>query len=65
VIFTGSVLGPVGVAVFRSSLSQSPLVVTLGQTLPETDIVLTDLKGQQAEFTQDNDKQILILDLRR
>ncbi len=65
VIFTGSVLGPVGVAVFRSSLSQSPLVVTLGQTLPETDIVLTDLKGQQAEFTQDNDKQTLILDLRR
>lgn len=63
--FTGEVLGTVGVGVFRSSLDSAPLVLALGQKLPDTDIVLTNLKGQQAEFTQGDDKQVLILDLRR
>lgn len=63
--FTGTVLGPVGVGVFRSSLSDSPIIVTLGQLLPDTQIVLTNLKGEQAELTQDSYTQTLILDLRR
>jgi hypothetical protein len=65
VSFTGAVIGPVGVGVFRSSKSATPIVVSLGQALPDTDIVLTDITGQQAEFTHQNNKQTLILDLRR
>jgi hypothetical protein len=63
--FTGSVLGPVSVGVFRSDLDNDPLVVALGQTLPNTDIVLTDLRGQQAELRLGDSTQILTLDLRR
>ena len=62
--FTGSVIGPVGVGVFRSKLSNAPVLVSLGQTLPDTEIVLSSLQGKQAEFTQNGNKQILILDLR-
>ena len=62
--FTGSVIGPVGVGVFRSKLSNVPVLVSLGQTLPDTEIVLTSLQGKQAEFTQNGNKQLLILDLR-
>ena len=62
--FTGSVIGPVGVGVFRSKLTSTPVLVSLGQTLPDTEIVLTSLQGKQAEFTQNGNKQILILDLR-
>lgn len=65
VTFTGSVLGPVSVGVFTSTLYTSPVVVSLGQTLPDTEIVLTDLRGQQAEFTLDDTAQVLTLDLRR
>ncbi len=63
--FTGSVLGPVSVGVFRSDLDNVPLVVALGQTLPDTDIVLTDLRGQQAELKLGDMTQILTLDIRR
>lgn len=63
--FTGSVLGPVGVGVFRSDLDANPVVVALGQTLPDTEIVLTDLRGQQAELRLGDSTQILTLDLRR
>ena len=49
--FTGTVLGPVSVGVFRSNLDAAPIVVSLGQTLPNTEIVLTDLRGMQAELT--------------
>ncbi len=63
--FTGSVLGPVSVGVFRSDLDNVPLVVALGQTLPDTDIVLTDLRGQQAELRLGDITQILTLDIRR
>ncbi len=63
--FTGSVLGPVSVGVFRSNAEPAPQVVALGQTLPNTDIVLTNLRGEQAELTLDDISQILMLDLRR
>ncbi|MBW6454740.1 MAG: hypothetical protein K0A98_02555 [Trueperaceae bacterium] len=63
--FTGSVLGPVSVGVFRSTLDAVPIVVSLGQTLPNTEIVLTDLRGMQAELTLGQTTQILTLDLRR
>ncbi|UCH25107.1 MAG: hypothetical protein JSV66_14375 [Trueperaceae bacterium] len=63
--FTGSVLGPISIGVFRSSIARSPVVIQLGQTLPDTDIVLTDLRGQYAEFTLDGESEQLILDLRR
>jgi hypothetical protein len=63
--FTGSVIGPVSVGVFRSSLTAAPVVISLGQTLPDTSIVLTDLRGQQAELTLGEDTQTLTLELRR
>jgi hypothetical protein len=63
--FTGSALGPVSVGVFRSTKSATPVVVALGQTLPESEIVLTDLRGQQAELTLGDTSRILVLDLRR
>lgn len=63
--FTGTVLGPVSVGVFRSNLDAAPIVVSLGQTLPNTEIILTDLRGMQAELTLGQTTQILTLDLRR
>jgi hypothetical protein len=63
--FTGSALGPVSVGVFRSNANTTPVVVAIGQTLPDTEIVLTDLRGQQAELTLGDTSQILVLDLRR
>ncbi len=63
--FTGSVIGPVSVGVFRSNESNVPVVVSLGQSLPNTSIVLTNLTGQRAELTEDQDTQVLILDIRR
>lgn len=63
--FTGSVVGPISVGVFRSDLDRAPVVVALGQNLPDTDIVLTDLRGQQAELRLGDSTQILTLDLRR
>ena len=65
VTFTGSVLGPVSVGIFRSADAPAPFLVPLGQTLPNTDIVLTDLTGQSAEVTQNEDSQLLTLDSRR
>lgn len=65
VTFTGMVLGPVSQGVFRSSSEARPVVVGLGQALPDTDITLTDLRGQQAEFTLADASQFLTLELRR
>lgn len=65
VTFTGSVVGSVGVGVFRMAGESSPVVLALGQSLPETDIVLTDLRGQAAEFSRGDTSQLLNLDLRR
>ena len=59
--FTGYVISAVGVGVFRSNEGAAPVVVTLGQSIPGTDIVLTSLKGEQAELTLNDEKQILIL----
>jgi hypothetical protein len=44
----------VSVGVFRSNGDPVPQVVALGQTLPNTEIVLTDLRGQQAELMLDD-----------
>jgi hypothetical protein len=63
--FTGYAVGPVSVGIFRSNLSANPVVVTLGQTLPETEFVLTSLQGKEAEFSYGQEKQLLTLDLRR
>ena len=63
--FTGTVLGPLSVGVFRSSLYGSPVVLTLGQPLPETDILLSDLRGYEARFSLGDRTQTLSLDLRR
>jgi hypothetical protein len=63
--FTGYAVGPVSVGIFRSAKSANPVVVTLGQSLPETEFVLTNLQGKEAEFTYGQEKQLLTLDLRR
>jgi len=63
--FTGSVTGAVGVGVFRTLTSDAPLVLALGQALPDSDIVLTDLQGQSAAFTLGDITHVLTLDLRR
>lgn len=65
VTFTGSVVGSVGVGVFRMADQSRPVVLALGQPLPDTDIVLTDLRGQAAEFSRGDTSQLLTLDLRR
>jgi hypothetical protein len=65
VTFTGSVLGPVSVGVFHTSLTDAAIVISLGQALPDTSIVLTDLRGQQAELTLDEASQILTMEVRR
>ncbi len=61
--FTGAVLGPVSLAVFRAN--EQSFSVQLGQNLPDTDIILTDVKNHEVELTQGNESQLLILDLRR
>jgi hypothetical protein len=63
--FTGYAIGPVSVGIFRSLKSANPVVVTLGQTLPDTEFVLTNLQGKEAEFSYGQEKQTLTLDLRR
>ncbi len=63
--FTGSVIGPVSVGVFRSNNSNAPIIVSLGQSFPETSFVLSSLKGQQAEIKDNDDVQSLALDLWR
>ncbi len=65
VTFTGMVLGPVSQGVFRTADNPRSVVIGLGQNLPETEITLTDLRGQQAEFTLADASQFLTLDLRR
>jgi hypothetical protein len=65
VAFTGSVVGSVGVGVFRVAGTTAPIVLALGQTLPDTEIVLTALRGQTAEFTLGDTTHVLTLDLRR
>ena len=61
--FTGAVLGPINLAVFRAN-GQS-FSVQLGQNLPDTDIVLTNVRNHEVELTQGNESKLLTLDLRR
>lgn len=65
VTFTGLVLGPISHGVFHLSNQPRPVVLALGRQLPDTEITLTDLKGQQAEFTLADSSQSLTLDLGR
>lgn len=65
VTFTGAALGPVSVGIFRIEGVPVPVTVPLGGTLPETDIVLTELSGQEATLAQGTNKATLLLDLRR
>jgi hypothetical protein len=51
--------------VFHTSLTSAAIVISLGQSLPDTSIVLTDLRGQQAELTLGEASQILTMELRR
>jgi hypothetical protein len=51
--------------VFRSNLYQQPAVVMLGQTLPDSEILLSDLRGYEARFTLGQNTQVLSLDTRR
>lgn len=63
--FTGTALGPLSVGVFRANHFEQPVVLTLGQSLPDTDIVLADLRGYEAKFSLGDSTQVLSLDLRR
>ncbi len=63
--FTGSATGPVSVGVFRSALSDKPIVIPLGDTLPDTNFVLASLKGQEAAFKDEEEIKSLALDLWR
>lgn len=63
--FTGTVLGPLSVGIFRANQYSAPVILTLGQELPDTDIILSDLRGYEARFTQGDRTQTLSLDLRR
>ncbi len=63
--FTGSATGPVSVGVFRSTLSDRPIVIPLGDTLPDTNFVLASLKGQEAAFKDEEEIKSLALDLWR
>lgn len=65
VAFTGSVLGNVAVGVFRVGGYTSPVVLSLGQTLLDTEIVLTDVGSQSAEFTLGDLTHVLTLELGR
>jgi len=59
------VTGSIGVGVFRSSDASNPIVLALGQTLPDSDITLTQIGGQTAAFTLGDTTHVLTLDLRR
>lgn len=62
--FTGTARGSVTVGVFRSTLTLGPVVLAVGQTLPETDITLTRLTTTEAEFTLGEQTRVLTLNLR-
>ena len=63
--FTGYVIGPVGVGVFRSNERETPIVLPIGQSLPNTDIVLSSLEGKEAAFSQNDETYALTLDFWR
>ena len=63
--FTGSVVGSVGVGVFRMAGESAPVVLALGQSLPGSDIVLADVGGTTATFALGDATHVLTLDPRR
>ncbi|MDR9391460.1 MAG: hypothetical protein RI554_05465 [Trueperaceae bacterium] len=63
--FTGSVVGSVGVGVFRMAGDPAPVVLALGQSLPGSDIVLADVGGRTATFALGDATHVLTLDPRR
>lgn len=62
--FTGTARGSVTVGVFRSTVTLGPVVLAVGQTLPETEITLTRLTTTEAEFTLGDQTRVLTLNLR-
>ena len=60
ITFTGRVSGPMSVGIFRDGSGRS-FTVALGQTLPNSRVVLSNLSGQQAELRYDGSTQILTL----
>lgn len=63
ITFTGTARGSVTVGVFRSNLTVGPVVLAVGQTLPETNITLTRLTTSEAEFTLGEQTRVLTLNL--
>ena len=53
IAFTGAVRGPVSVGVFRSN--QGSFSVVLGRTLPNSNVVLTDITATEAILSQDGE----------
>ncbi|ANE42928.1 hypothetical protein [Deinococcus puniceus] len=60
--FNAVVLGPVNTAIFRSK--DGFLVVSVGQTLPDSDIVIKEVTATSATLALGNDTQTLELDKR-
>lgn len=60
--FNAVVLGPVNTAIFRSK--DGFLVVSVGQTLPDSDIVVKEVTATSATLALGNDTQTLELDKR-
>jgi len=63
--FTGLVVGSSSVAVLRHNGTDAPVMVEVGDELPDTSIRLLDLRDQQATFQLGNYTEVLTLDLRR
>lgn len=59
IAFTGAVQGPVSVGVFRSN--QGSFSVVLGRTLPNSNVVLTDITASQAILSQEGETLALPL----
>lgn len=53
IAFTGAVRGPVSVGVFRSN--QGSFSVVLGRTLPNSNVLLTDITATEAILSQDGE----------
>jgi len=59
--FTGAILGPVSVAIFQSRVGS--FHVPIGETIPDTDIRLTNVKRHEVELRQGSESHIIYLDL--
>ncbi len=59
--FTGAILGPVSVAIFKSRMGS--FHVPIGENIPDTDIRLTNVKRHEVELRQGSESHIIYLDL--